>query len=137
MTIELFGLENIPIVDSSSDISEIIKDAIDKQGCSIEHGDIILIAETLISKSEGTFINVDELVPSEKAIDLAEKSKKDPKLVEAILNESNEVVEFVQMQELTNPMLVMDWPLQCLLTQTNLLLKFVNFWKKNSVKKLL
>ena len=52
MTIELFGLENIPIVDSSSDISEIIKDAIDKQGCSIEHGDIILIAETLISKSE-------------------------------------------------------------------------------------
>ena len=93
MTIELFGLENIPIVDSSSDISEIIKDAIDKQGCSIEHGDIILIAETLISKSEGTFINVDELVPSEKAIDLAEKSKKDPKLVEAILNESNEVVE--------------------------------------------
>ena len=84
MTIELFGLENIPIVDSSSDISEIIKDAIDKQGCSIEHGDIILIAETLISKSEGTFINVDELVPSEKAIDLAEKSKKDPKLVEEL-----------------------------------------------------
>ena len=64
MTIELFGLENIPIVDSSSDISEIIKDAIVKQGCSINHGDIILIAETLISKSEGTFINIEELNPS-------------------------------------------------------------------------
>ena len=93
MTIELIGLENIPIVDSDSDISQIIKDAILKQGCSINHGDIILIAETLISKSEGNFIKVDELTPSQLAIDLAEKSKKDPKLVEAILNESNEVVK--------------------------------------------
>ncbi|MDO5860355.1 coenzyme F420-0:L-glutamate ligase [Methanobrevibacter sp.] len=93
MTIELIGLDNVPIVDSDSDIALIIKDAIDKQGCSINHGDIILIAETLISKSEGNFIKIDELIPSEKAISLAEKSKKDPKLVEAILNESNEVVE--------------------------------------------
>ena len=88
MTIELIGLENIPIVDSDSDISQIIKDAILKQGCSINHGDIILIAETLISKSEGNFIKVDELTPSQLAIDLAEKSKKDPKLVEAILTET-------------------------------------------------
>ena len=93
MTIELIGLENIPIVDSNSDISQIIKDAIDKQGCSIKHGDIILIAETLISKAEDNFIRIDELDPSDLAIELAEKSKKDPKLVEAILNESNEVVE--------------------------------------------
>ncbi len=93
MTIELIGLEDIPIVDTNSDISQIIKDAIIKQGCSIEHGDIILIAETLISKSEGNFIRIDDLVPSDRAIELAEKSKKDPKLVEAILNESREVVE--------------------------------------------
>ena len=93
MTIELIGLENIPIVDSTSNISQIIKDAIVEQGCSIHHGDIILLAETLISKSEGTFINIEELNPSKEAIDLAEKSKKDPKLVQAILNESNEVVE--------------------------------------------
>lgn len=93
MTIELIGLENIPIVDGASNISQIIKDAIDKQGCSLIHGDIILIAETLISKSESNFINIDELIPSEKAEDLAQKSKKDPKIVEAILNESNEVVK--------------------------------------------
>ena len=49
MSIELFGLENIPIVDGDSDISSIIKEAIEKQGCGLNHGDIILIAETLIS----------------------------------------------------------------------------------------
>ena len=93
MTIKLIGLDNIPIVDGSSDIALIIKEAIDKQGCSIEHGDIILIVETLISKSEENFIRIDELNPSDLAVELAEKSKKDPKLVQAILNESNEVVE--------------------------------------------
>lgn len=93
MTIELIALENIPIIDGNSNVSDVIKDAIIKQGYDIKHGDIILIAETLISKSEGTFINIEELNPSKEAIDLAEKSKKDPKLVQAILNESNEVVE--------------------------------------------
>lgn len=92
MTIELIGLENIPIVDDSSDISQIIKDAVNKQGCGLKHGDIILIAETLISKSEDNFIRLDDLIPSDEAIELAQKSKKDPKLVQAILNESAEVV---------------------------------------------
>jgi coenzyme F420-0:L-glutamate ligase/coenzyme F420-1:gamma-L-glutamate ligase len=93
MSIELFGLENIPLVDGSSDISRIIKEAVEKQGCNIQHGDIILIAETLISKAEENFIRLDELNPSDKAIELAEKSKKDPKLVEAIIQQSNEIVE--------------------------------------------
>ena len=92
MTIELIGLEDIPIVDESSDISQIIKDAIIKQGCNLEHGDIILIAETLISKAENNFIKLGDLAPSDEAIELAEKSKKDPNLVQAILDESAEVV---------------------------------------------
>ena len=92
MTIELIGLEDIPIVDESSDISRIIMDAINKQGCGISHGDIILIAETLISKAENNFIKLDDLTPSKEAIELAEKSKKDAKLVQAILDESVEVV---------------------------------------------
>ena len=93
MSIELFGLEDIPIVDGNSDISKIIKDAIVKQGCGLNHGDIILIAETLISKAEENFIKLDELTPSEQAIDLAKQSKKDPQLVEAIIQQSNEIVE--------------------------------------------
>lgn len=92
MTIELIGLENIPIVDDSDDVSVIIKDAVNKQGCLIEHGDIILIAETLISKAEGNFIKLNDLEPSKEALDLAEKCKKDPKVVEAILQQSNEVI---------------------------------------------
>ena len=92
MSIELFGLEGIPIVDGSSDISQIIKDAVEKQGCGLKHGDIVLIAETLISKAEENFIKLDDLTPSDFAIRLANESGKDSRLVEAILNESSEVV---------------------------------------------
>ena len=92
MSIELFGLEDIPIIDGNSNISQIIKEAIEKQGCGLNHGDIVLIAETLISKAEENFIKLDDLTPSDFAIRLSNDSGKDPRLVEAILNESNEVV---------------------------------------------
>ena len=58
----------------------------------MNHGDIVLIAETLISKAEENFIKLDELNPSDEAIELANQSGKDPKIVQAILDESNEVV---------------------------------------------
>lgn len=93
MSIELFGLENIPIIDGSSNISEIIKEAVEKQGCNLNHGDIILIAETLISKAEENFIELDALTPSSQALELAKECKKDPKLVETIIQQSNEIVE--------------------------------------------
>ena len=93
MTIEIFPLNNIPIIDGNCDISIIIKDAILKEDFTLEHGDIILIAETLISKAEDNFIKLDELSPSKEALDLSSKSKKNPNLVEAIINQSNEIVE--------------------------------------------
>ena len=96
MSIELFALENIPIIDGACDISQIIKEAIFKQGCGLNHGDVVLIAETLISKSEENFININELNPSKKAFDLAEKCGKNPQLVEAIIQQSKEIVEVGQ-----------------------------------------
>ena len=93
MSIEIFALKDIPLVDGDCDISQIIKEAVEKQGCNIEHGDIVLIAETLISKAEENFIKLDDLNVSSEAIKLAKNSKKDPKLVEAILQNSREIVE--------------------------------------------
>lgn len=92
MSIELIGLDNIPIVNKDDDVSKIIKEAIDKQGCGLKHGDIVLIAETLISKSEGNIIKLGDIIPSDESIIIAQKSKKDSKLVEAIIQESREVV---------------------------------------------
>ncbi len=92
MTLELFGLKEIPLVKKGDNIAKIIEEDLKEEDIPLEDGDIILIAETLISKAEGNIIKLDEVVPSEEAIEIAEKSKKDPKLVEIILNQSKETV---------------------------------------------
>ncbi|WP_296887034.1 coenzyme F420-0:L-glutamate ligase [uncultured Methanobrevibacter sp.] len=93
MEIKLIGLEGIPLVNSGDNIGEVIKESILEMNYDLKDGDIILIAETLISKAEGNIIELDKITPSEKAFEIAEICKKDPKLVEAILDNSTEVVE--------------------------------------------
>ncbi|MCL2116708.1 MAG: coenzyme F420-0:L-glutamate ligase [Methanobrevibacter sp.] len=92
MNLELFGLNEIPLVKKGDNISDLIIAALKKQNISFKNQDIVLIAETLISKSEGNIINLKDINPSKKAISIAKKSKKNPALVEAILNESNEII---------------------------------------------
>lgn len=93
MKLELIGLTEIPLVDKGDNINSLIISALEKQNIAIEKGDIFLIAETIISKAEGNIIDISKLNPSEEAISIAKKTKKDPHLVEAILRESKEIVE--------------------------------------------
>ena len=92
MTLKLYGLKEIPLVKKGDNIAKIIEEDLEKENIALEDGDILLIAETLISKAEGNYIKIDELEPSEETIKIAKECKKDPKLVEAILQESNEIV---------------------------------------------
>ena len=93
MSIELFGLKGIPLVKEGDNIADLILNALKEQGETLQHGDIILVADTLVSKSEGNVIKLGDILPSEDAILIAKKSKKDSKLVEAIIQEAREVVE--------------------------------------------
>ena len=90
MTLKLYGLKEIPLVQKGDNIAKIIEEDLEKENINLEDGDILLIAETLISKAEGNYIKIDEIEPSEETIKIAEKCKKDPKLVEAILQSNVE-----------------------------------------------
>lgn len=92
MKLELFGLTEIPLIVEGDDIAELILSSLEQQNIELEEGDILLIAETLISKAEGNYIDLNEINPSPAAHELAEKCKKEPELVEAILNESKEII---------------------------------------------
>jgi len=59
---------------------------------SIENGDIIVLAQKIISKTEGRLINLYNITPSKKAIDLSKKIDKDPRIIELILQESTKIV---------------------------------------------
>ncbi len=93
MEIRIIGIENIPIVKEGNDIADLILTAMNNENIKVENGDIFVIAETIISKAEGNKIDLKSIKPSLKAMELAEETGKDPQLVEAILQESNEILK--------------------------------------------
>ena len=101
--IELIGLEDIPLVKKDDDIPNIIIESLKKMGLPLLDGDIIVIAQSLISKSNGRTRNLNNITPSEKALELfkliSPKSKKqglplkNPRLIQLILDESREIIK--------------------------------------------
>ena len=71
MTLKLYGLKEIPLVKKGDNIAKIIEEDLEKEDIALEDGDILLIAETLISKAEGNIIKVEDVVPSKEAIEIA------------------------------------------------------------------
>lgn len=73
-------------------IQETIINAIVKENFGIENGDVLVIAQKIISKSEGRLVSLDTVSPSEKSIQIGNITKKDPRLIEIILNESKKII---------------------------------------------
>jgi coenzyme F420-0:L-glutamate ligase/coenzyme F420-1:gamma-L-glutamate ligase len=66
--------------------------ALEKQKIRLQEKDIIVITHVAVSKAEGNVVNLDEVIPSKRAEEIAKKTEKDPSLVEVILRESKEIV---------------------------------------------
>lgn len=95
------GLDNLPLLEEGDDLVEIIDESLGEKGLTLEEGDIIAVSEKIVSKAEGRLVKLDEIEPSEKAKELAEKSEKDPRVIELILRESKEILysgEFIVVE---------------------------------------
>jgi coenzyme F420-0:L-glutamate ligase/coenzyme F420-1:gamma-L-glutamate ligase len=86
------ALEEFPLVNPGDNLSSVILDSIKDNGISIDDGDVILLAQKIISKSENRFKNLLEIKPSEKAIKLGKSLGRDPAFIQLILDESNEIL---------------------------------------------
>lgn len=73
-------------------MADIVLDSLAKMGIELQEDDILVLAQKIVSKAEGRLVNLTTVIPSSKAIDLAKKTEKDPRVVELILQESNEIV---------------------------------------------
>ncbi len=91
--ITLNGIKKIPLITEGDDLGEIIINAANADGLTIDSGDVIVIAETAVAKSEGKIIDLNSITPSELASKLSIKTQKSPALVEAIIRESNEIIK--------------------------------------------
>jgi len=92
MTLTITPLSAIPLIHPGDNLPEIILSSLRVSNLTLKDGDIIVLAQKIISKAENRLINLTSVSPSTKAVDLSRQCEKDPRLVELILNESNEVL---------------------------------------------
>jgi coenzyme F420-0:L-glutamate ligase/coenzyme F420-1:gamma-L-glutamate ligase len=92
VTLTLTPLSGIPLIRPGDDLAEIILHSLAVANIDLIDGDVLVVAQKIVSKAEGCMVNLDQILPSPAAIDLAREVEKDPRLVELVLRESNLVL---------------------------------------------
>jgi coenzyme F420-0:L-glutamate ligase/coenzyme F420-1:gamma-L-glutamate ligase len=92
MTLTLSPIREIPLIQAGDDLPALIFDGLNKSDIEIEDGDILVVTQKIVSKSEDRLVNLTQVQVSEKAKKYAAICEKDPRFVELVLQESNEVL---------------------------------------------
>jgi coenzyme F420-0:L-glutamate ligase/coenzyme F420-1:gamma-L-glutamate ligase len=90
--LELLALETLPRISQGDDLAGAILAACDRENVELIDSDVLVVAQKIVSKSEGRTVRLAEVDCSLEAQRLAEIAGKDPRLVELILRESDEIV---------------------------------------------
>jgi len=91
-SLELIALQGLPLIRAGDDLGELIVSALKRNGVTPRAGDVLVVAQKIVSKAEGRVVDLATVEPSAKALALAAEVDKDPRLVEVILSESVRVV---------------------------------------------
>lgn len=92
MSLVLTSLENIPLIRRDDNLADIVLKSLQDTGLELQDNDIFVLAQKIVSKAEGRKVNLATVSPSARAIELAQQTEKDPRVVELMLQESNEVL---------------------------------------------
>src|SRR4029077_10021406 len=84
--------ENIPMIKAGDDLAALISRGLDATGFRLEHGDILVVCQKVVSKAEGRTVDLKDFEPSEFAKNLAMRWEKDPRAVEVVLRQTNRIV---------------------------------------------
>jgi coenzyme F420-0:L-glutamate ligase/coenzyme F420-1:gamma-L-glutamate ligase len=91
-SLELIPLSGLPMVEPGDDVARLIFDGLSANGLALVENDVLVIAQKIVSKAEGRYRRLSEVEVSDRARELAEQAQKDPRLVQLILDESNEIL---------------------------------------------
>jgi coenzyme F420-0:L-glutamate ligase/coenzyme F420-1:gamma-L-glutamate ligase len=91
-TLQCVGLDSVPLIEPGDDLAEIIASLTACQIPNLAQGAILVLAQKVVSKAEGRQVDLQSVAPGAEARALAEKTGKDPRLVELILAESRSIV---------------------------------------------
>ena len=90
--VTLTALSGIKLVERGDNLGAITVAALRDNRLVPKDGDVLVVAQKIVSKAEGRFVDIATVEPSERAIALAPEVDKDPRFVEVVLSESKRVV---------------------------------------------
>lgn len=90
-TFTAVALPDVPLIQPGDDLLPIILQALQRAELTLQNGDVLVIASKIISKSEGRYAQLDAITPSAEAEALAAETGKDPRIVELVLQESQQI----------------------------------------------
>lgn len=88
----LTTLPGLPLIHQGDDLANLCLEGLKRAGIQLEDGDLIAVAQKIVSKAEGRVVSLGEINPSDEARRTAQETHKDPRLVELILRESNRIL---------------------------------------------
>lgn len=89
----VFAFDGFPLIKSGDNLAEILVDVAQRNGFKIEDGDVIVIAQKILSKAEGRVFRLGDIDAGGRAEKLAKATKKNPKFVELVLRETRRVLK--------------------------------------------
>jgi len=92
VTIQIIPVDGIGEVHAGDDLVEFIQSAVSASGGSLRPGDVVVIAQKVVSKAEGRIRRLAEITPSERALRLAAELDKDARIVQCVLDEARAVL---------------------------------------------
>jgi coenzyme F420-0:L-glutamate ligase/coenzyme F420-1:gamma-L-glutamate ligase len=87
MKVCCYTLDNVPLIKKGDDLAQIIAER-----TSLEEKDIIVIASSVVAKAEQGSIPLECFTPTKRAVEIAEKNNSDPRFVQAVLDNSKEIL---------------------------------------------
>ena len=86
MSIEIIGIKDFPLIKENDNLPEIIYNSLINNKITLVDSDVLVLAETVVSKAEGNYVKVEDVIVSEKAKEMSIKSGKDAKQCQIILD---------------------------------------------------
>lgn len=94
--IELFGLRTLPEVKPGDDLAGLISSALRRENRELRSGDVLVVAQKVVSKAEGSVVRLSGVKPSDLARSWARTLHEDPRFIEVVLRESRRVIRMTE-----------------------------------------
>ena len=94
MTLQVIPVHGLPEIRPGDDLVGLLLDSLGRSHERLAAGDVVVVAQKVVSKGEGRLVRLAEVVPGERALAMAQESGKDPRQLEVVLSETKQILRW-------------------------------------------